>query len=59
MLKNVLIGLIVIALVYVMIITILYIVKSQPPLSPSEEQSSQMGKEIGKAIINPLSLVYK
>ena len=57
MLKNVLIGIVVIALVYVMIITILYIMKSEPTLSPTKEQASEMGREIGHVLINPLSLV--
>lgn len=58
-LKNVLIGVIVIALVYVMIITILYIMKSEPTISPSKEQSYEIVREIGTALINPLSLVLK
>ena len=42
-----------------MIITILYIMKSEPSIVPSKEQSSEMGREIGNALINPLSLVHK
>jgi hypothetical protein len=59
MLKNVLIGIVVIALVYVMIITILYIIKSEPTISPRTEQASEMGSEIGHALMNPLSLIDK
>jgi hypothetical protein len=41
-----------------MIITILYIIKSEPTIIPGKEQSSEMDREIGNALINPLSLVY-
>lgn len=57
-LGNVLMCIIVIVLVWVFVVT-LVVILSSPVIVPSPEESSDLGKIIGKGIINPLSLIDK
>lgn len=56
-LRNVLMGIIMIVLIWIFIVALVVILSSPPDLVPTPEETEDTAGKIAKGILNPLSLI--